>query len=89
MLVGLFVGFLYLDTAMLHEQYDVIDSFETHPKKMRIIIDLIEIARKRVHLSLEMLSTDDVFEKDEISQKVSSLASDFIKNYEFNKILIL
>jgi diguanylate cyclase (GGDEF)-like protein len=82
MLVLLFVSFLFLDTAMLHEQYNVIDSFETHPKKMRVIIDLIEIARKRVHLSLEMLSTEDVFEKDEISQQISSLASDFIKNHQ-------
>jgi len=50
--------------------------------KMHTISNLIEIARKRTRLSSQMLISDDVFEKDEISNEIRGLAGDFIRHRE-------
>lgn len=48
-------------------------------EKIHIVSELIEIARKRTRLSHQMLLSEDVFEKDEISMKINSLAASFVE----------
>lgn len=70
------------DLAIQEEQISIIDSSVESTTKMKTIIDLIEVARMRVALSHTMLSQNDVFEKDEISQHISDLGEKFIINYQ-------
>lgn len=71
----------------LEEQMKLNQSNVKATEKMHIVTELIEIARKRTRLSHQMLLSDDVFEKDELSMKINSLALDFIENR--NQLLTL
>lgn len=80
-LLLLFFGLIFMDSRLLINQLDVIDTSEIAVKKMETIVNLIEVARKRTRLSHAMLAAEDVFVKDEINQNISNLASQFILHY--------
>lgn len=73
----LFSALWYVDTQQINKQHELINTTDLSAKKMAIIADLIEIARKRVRLSHEMISYDDLFRKDEIYLTIESLAGQF------------
>ena len=81
LLIILFSLLLLMDSAIQKGQINAIKSSDIATLKMKTIVGLIEVARKRVSLSHEMISTDDVFEKDDISQKISELGTEFILIY--------
>jgi diguanylate cyclase (GGDEF)-like protein len=81
LLIILFSLLLLMDSAIQKGQINAIKSSDIATLKMKTIVGLIEVARKRVSLSHEMISTDDIFEKDDISQKISELGTEFILNY--------
>jgi len=81
-LILLFWGLIFMDSRLLNNQLDVIDTSEIAVKKMETVVNLIEVARKRTRLSHAMLAADDVFVKDEIYQNISNLASQFIQHYQ-------
>ena len=77
-LLLLFFALIFMDSNLLKNQLGIIDTSEISVKKMGTIVNLIEVARKRTRLSHAMLAAEDVFVKDEINQKISNLASEFI-----------
>ena len=85
----LFAGFWWLDSWVHEEQQAVLDSTEQATRKMRLLADLIEIARSRTRLSFQLLTTEDVFEKDALSMQVSELAGKFSGRYRQLKDLPL
>ena len=91
LLVIFTASILYLDSSLLNQQINTIDTSDKSAKKIQVIVDLMEIARTRVRLSHKMLATEDMFEKDEISQEISALAGKFVRKndelvkYELNQ----
>lgn len=81
LLIVLFSVLLVLDSQIQKGQINVINSSVKSTTKMKTIVDLIETARKRVALSHDMISADDIFDKDEISLTISELGMDFIRSY--------
>ena len=73
----LFVALWYVDTRQIKEQQELINSTSLATQKMRLIADLIEIARKRTRLSHEMLALDDLFAKDDVYLNIENLAGLF------------
>ena len=81
LLIALFSVLLLIDSNIHKEQIQIINSSEVSTIKMKTIVDLIEIARRRVALSHTMISAEDVFDKDEISQNISGMGTQFIFKY--------
>ena len=73
LLVTFMASVLYLDSSLLKNQINTIDTSDTSTKKIQIIVDLMEVARTRVRLAKKMLATEEIFEKDEISQAIRDL----------------
>ncbi|MEJ2213700.1 MAG: GGDEF domain-containing protein [Gammaproteobacteria bacterium] len=91
LLVIFMTSVLYLDSSLLENQINTIDTSDSSTKKIQTIVDLMEIARTRVRLAHKMLATEDIFEKDEIAQDISALATKFVQKndelvtYELNQ----
>lgn len=81
LLMVLFSVLLLMDSQIQKGQITVINSSVISTTKMKNIVDLIEVARKRVAMSHDMISAEDVFDKDEISQTISALGREFIMSY--------
>ena len=77
-LILLTAGVVVFVNTLRDDLYNTVDKSDADTKKQQLIVGLIEIAQTRVQLTHKMLSTDDVFEKDEIWQDISALAEKFI-----------
>ena len=66
--------------------YNVLENNSDNSEKMHIITNLIEVTHFRTRLTGQMLVTKDIFERDEISQKLDKYATRFallrLKLYE-------
>jgi diguanylate cyclase (GGDEF)-like protein len=82
MLSVLFAALWLLDTFQLDSQRILIDSTDMAAKKMRLSADLIEVARSRTRLSHEMVSEQDIFARDDIYQRIDSLAVEFTRLHQ-------
>ena len=82
MLSVLFAALWMLDTFQLNSQRDLIDSTDMAAQKMRLSADLIEIARTRTRLSHEMVSERDIFARDDIYQRIESMAVEFSRLHQ-------
>lgn len=83
----LFTALWYVDTQQINKQHKLINTTDLSAKKMGVITDLIEIARKRVRLSYEMISYDDLFKKDDIYLTIEALAGQFaVKLHAFKQM---
>ncbi len=83
----LFLALWYVDTRQIKEQQELINSTALATQKMRLLVDLIEIARKRTRLSHEMLALDDLFAKDDVYLNIENLAGLFSeKLFSFEKL---
>jgi len=85
--IALFIlfGFFWaLDTNQIDEQSELIETADLAAKKMRTIAEMIQIVRDRVRLVHEMISIEDVFEKDDVFQEIEIKATRFaLKQQEF------
>jgi len=81
LIITLFSVLLIMDSEIQKGQISVIDSSAKLTLKMKTIVNLIEKVRERAALSHAMISAEDVFDKDEISQQISSIGGQFIQNY--------
>mgnify|MGYP001819709390 CR=1 FL=1 len=79
LLVTFMASVLYLDSSLLKNQINTIDTSDTSTKKIQTIVNLMEVARTRVRLAHKMLATEDIFDKDEIAQDISALATKFVQ----------
>lgn len=57
--------------------YEVLDHNALNSEKMHLITMLIETGRLRTRLTGQMLVTEDLFDRDEISQKLNIYATQF------------
>lgn len=57
--------------------YEVLEHNATNSKKMHIISNLIQTGRTRSRLTGQMLVTKDIFERDEIAQKIDVYGTQF------------
>ena len=78
--IALFVIIWVVTSNQLKEYEELNTTTQTAGEKMEALNKLISIARERTRLSHDMLMTEDIFEKDEISMRIKSLAGDFIIN---------
>ena len=81
---SIFVTLFLVSWAITSNQLEEYEKLNTKTQmageKMEVVNKLISIARTRTRLSQNMLMSKDIFEKDEISMEINSLASDFIIN---------
>ena len=81
---SIFVALFLVSWAITSNQLEEYEKLNTKTQmageKMEVVNKLISIARTRTRLSQNMLMSKDIFEKDEISMEINSLASDFIIN---------
>ena len=86
-LAVLFVALWFVDSRQIEQQRNIINETGLATKKMRLIADLIEIARKRTRLSHQMISLDDIFAKDDVYLQIENLAGLFAsKLYDFETL---
>ena len=77
----------FITSTQIDDHDVLITTSEQSTKKMQVYSSLVDLIRKRAYLAQQMILTDDPFEKDEISQSMYSLASDFIvKRRELNSL---
>lgn len=71
--------FAYISYKQMISAYEITEGSGRANNKMEIIVNLIEIARKRTRLTLTMIHETDVFIKDEIGMELDILASRFYR----------
>ena len=86
-LLSLIGGFISILVAMMFTWYislqqmayvsSVIDTSQINSAKMDLVAQLMEIARSRTRLTMEMIHTDDIFERDEINLELDRKATEF------------
>ncbi|MDH5573695.1 MAG: diguanylate cyclase, partial [Gammaproteobacteria bacterium] len=77
-LIIFIMGYSWYDNRHhTRDLYEIIESSRTASEKMELIASMIEIARTRSRLTNQMIHTDDLFVKDEISMELNVLATKF------------
>ena len=76
-LLILFIIFDY-DTY-LNEIDGTLQQAEEYSNKMRLNSELMAIARSRTRKTLQLIDTEDIFEKDDINLELGKLASRFAR----------
>lgn len=74
----LYVASWYINASQMQDHMKLMNTSELASKKMNVIANLVEISQQRIRLSHQLILTEDYFDKDDISQKISALASEFI-----------
>ena len=69
----------YINDYFSQRIYDVFNSHSSSSDKMLIIISLIETARHRTRLTGQMLTTKDIFDRDEITLQLDIDAAKFAR----------
>ena len=87
MLLSLIGGFISILIAMLFTWYislqqmeyvsSVIEKSQINSAKMDLVARLMEVARSRTRLTMQMIHTDDIFERDEINLELDRKATEF------------
>ena len=89
-LASLIGGFISILIAMLITWYislqqmeyvnSVIEKSQVNSTKMDLVARLMEVARSRTRLTMKMIHTDDIFERDEINLELDRKATEFSVN---------
>ena len=89
-LLSLIGGFISILIAMLFTWYislqqmayvsSVIEKSQVNSTKMDLVARLMEVARSRTRLTMKMIHTDDIFERDEINLELDRKATEFSIN---------
>jgi len=77
---ALFILFIIFDYGTYLNEIDgTLQRAEEYSNKMRLNSELMAIARSRSRKTLQLIDTEDVFEKDEINLELGKLASRFAR----------
>ncbi len=79
-LIALLTVFAFMSKSHMDASFETIQGSSRASDKMEIITNLIEAARSRTRLTLEMINEDDPFVKDEINMKLDAQANYFFVN---------